>query len=73
MVRILAPAGTPQDIVVKLNSTIDAIVKSSDFQKQLAQLGADPINESPQFFSKFLQEEIARWQKVIKASGAKPG
>ena len=69
---ILAPAGTPQEIVVKLNSTIDGIVRSNDVQKQLAQLGADPINESPQFFARFLQEEIERWQKVVKASGAKP-
>ena len=68
---ILAPAGTPQEIVDKLHSTIDGIVKSKEVQTRLAQLGAEPINESQQYFAKFLQEEIARWQKVVKAAGAK--
>jgi tripartite-type tricarboxylate transporter receptor subunit TctC len=69
---ILAPAGTPPEIVARLHSTVEGIVKSKDFQSHLAQLGADPIVESPQFFAKFLQEEITRWRKVIRASGAKP-
>lgn len=69
---VLAPAGTSSDIVSKLNGVIVGIVQSKDFQSRLAQLGADPIGESPQFFAKFLQEEIVRWQKVVKAANAKP-
>lgn len=69
---VLAPAGTPQEIVTRLNAVIVKAVQGKDFNAQLAQLGADPIAESPQFFAHFLQEEIDRWQKVVQASKAKP-
>ncbi|HEV7801919.1 MAG TPA: tripartite tricarboxylate transporter substrate binding protein, partial [Burkholderiales bacterium] len=69
---VLAPAGTSPEIVSKLNGVIVGIVNNKDFQTRLAQLGADPIGESPQYFSKFLQEEIVRWEKVVKAAKAKP-
>ena len=69
---VLAPAGTPPEIVSKLHETISRVTSAKDFQSRLAQLGADSIQESPQFFVQFLEEEITRWQKVVKASGAKP-
>jgi tripartite-type tricarboxylate transporter receptor subunit TctC len=69
---LLAPAATPRDIVMKLNGTVNSIVKNADFNKRLAQLGADPVADSPEFFVKFLQAEIERWAPVVKASGAKP-
>ena len=53
---LLAPAATPRDIVMKLNGAVNTIVKNPDFSKRLAQLGADPVAESPDFFAKFLQE-----------------
>ncbi|HTE13497.1 MAG TPA: tripartite tricarboxylate transporter substrate binding protein [Burkholderiales bacterium] len=69
---LLAPAATPRDIVMKLNSAVNTIVKTPDFSKRLAQLGADPVTESPEFFANFLKSEIERWAPVVKASGAKP-
>jgi len=69
---LLAPAATPRDIVVKLNNTINTIVRTPDFNKRLAQLGADPVAESPEFFANYLKSEIERWAPVVKASGAKP-
>ena len=69
---VLAAAGTASDIVKKLNATIVAAVKNKEFSAKLAQLGADPIAESPDYFARFLKEEIERWQKVIRASGARP-
>ena len=69
---ILAPAATPPAVVETLNTTVNNIVRTKEFQQRLAQLGADALSESPQFFAKFLQEEITRWQTVVKASGAKP-
>ena len=69
---LLAPANTPRDIVMKLNNAVNTIVKNPEFNKRLAQLGADPVVESPEAFADFLKAEIARWAPVVKASGAKP-
>jgi tripartite-type tricarboxylate transporter receptor subunit TctC len=69
---LLAPAATPRDIVMKLNNAINTVVRTPDFNKRLAQLGADPVAESPEFFANYLKSEIERWAPVVKASGAKP-
>ena len=69
---ILAPAGTPAPVVSVLNAAIVKAVQKEDFRARLAQLGADPIAETPEYFRKMLIEEIERWAKVVKASKAKP-
>ena len=69
---LLGPAGMPNDIVTRINQTANAAVKSPEVNKRLAQLGADPVIENPQFFANYLRQEIDRWAKVVKASGAKP-
>ena len=69
---LLAPAATPRDIVTKLNHAINTIVKNPEFNKRLAQLGADPVAESPEYFANYLKAEIERWAPVVKASGAQP-
>ncbi|HSQ04604.1 MAG TPA: tripartite tricarboxylate transporter substrate binding protein [Burkholderiales bacterium] len=69
---LLAPAGTPRDIVMKVNQTVNAAVKNPEFNRRLADLGADPVAETPEQFLDYLRKEITRWAKVVKASGAKP-
>ncbi len=69
---VLAPAGTPVQVINALNSVIVKAVQKEDFHARLAQLGADPIAETPEYFRKMLAEEIERWSKVVKASKAKP-
>jgi len=69
---VLAPAGTPGPVINALNAVIVKAVQKEDFRARLAQLGADPIAEPPEYFRKMLAEEIERWGKVVKASKAKP-
>ena len=69
---VLVPAGTPANVIGALNSVIVKAVQKESFRKRLAQMGADPIAETPEYFRKMLLEEIERWSKVVKASGIKP-
>ncbi len=69
---VLVPAGTPADVVATLNSVIVKAVQKEDFRARLAQTGADPIAETPEYFRRLLRDEIERWGKVVKASKAKP-
>lgn len=69
---VLVPAGTPADIVNTLNAVIVKAVQKEDFRSRLAQTGADPIAETPEYFRRLLREEIDRWGKVVRASKAKP-
>ncbi|MEO7726516.1 MAG: tripartite tricarboxylate transporter substrate binding protein [Burkholderiales bacterium] len=69
---ILVPAGTPPEVVAALNAVVVKAVKKEDFRARLAQTGADPIAETPEYFRRLLSDEITRWAKVVKASKAKP-
>lgn len=67
---VLAPAGTPADVVEKLNKAIrDALAKPA-VREQLAGLGAVPADTTPQQFADFIKTEVDGWAKVVKASGA---
>ena len=68
---VLAPAGTPDEIIKRLNGAITKIVQNPDIQDRLAAQGAEPIGDAPEQFGKYLQAEVAKWAKVVKASGAK--
>ena len=69
---VLAPAGTPGDVINTLNSVIVKAIQKDDFRARIAQTGADTITETPEYFRRMLKEEIDRWAKVVKASKAKP-
>jgi len=68
---ILAPAGTPRDVIMQLNEVAVKGVQKPELRERFAQMGADPIAESPEFFAKYLANEISRWAKVIRESKAK--
>jgi tripartite-type tricarboxylate transporter receptor subunit TctC len=68
---IFAPAGTPPDIVVKLNAEIVRILHTLEMKERLAALGAEAIGNKPDEFAAFIKAEIPKYAKVIKASGAK--
>jgi tripartite-type tricarboxylate transporter receptor subunit TctC len=69
---VLAPAGTPSDVINTLNAVIVKAVQKEDFRARIAQTGADTLTETPEYFRKMLKEEIDRWAIVVKASKAKP-
>jgi tripartite-type tricarboxylate transporter receptor subunit TctC len=70
---ILAPAGTPRPIVDKLNAAVNQAVAVPAFRKTLEDLGTAPMTGTPEFFQKFLAEEIVRWRQIVKQSGASVG
>lgn len=67
----LAPAGTPPEIVARLNSEINAALKSPEVEKRLVSLGAELDPGTPQAFGDYLAADMARWAKVIKQAGIK--
>jgi tripartite-type tricarboxylate transporter receptor subunit TctC len=68
---IVAPKNTPADIVDTLNREIGAAVADPKIKARLADLGATALALSPVDFGKFIADEIRRWGKVVKFSGAK--
>ncbi|HYT97348.1 MAG TPA: tripartite tricarboxylate transporter substrate binding protein [Casimicrobiaceae bacterium] len=68
---ILAPAGTPRDIVMKINGETSKWLASPDAKEKLAAQGANVAGGTPEDFAKHIQAETAKWAKVVKESGAK--
>lgn len=68
---LLAPAGTPKEVVTRLNAEFNKALKQPELSKRLADEGADPAGGSPEQFAKLIHDEIPRWGKVVKDSGAK--
>jgi tripartite-type tricarboxylate transporter receptor subunit TctC len=69
---VLAPAGTPQPIVDRLNSEINKIILSPDMKDFFIKEGAEPAAMKPAEFEAFIASEIERWKKVAKAADIKP-
>jgi tripartite-type tricarboxylate transporter receptor subunit TctC len=68
---VMAPAATPKPVIEKLNAEIRKTLGQSDVKEAWAKQGAVAMNMSPDQFSKFLQQDIEKWAKVVKISGAK--
>jgi tripartite-type tricarboxylate transporter receptor subunit TctC len=67
-----APKNTPADIVDRLNKEINAVLADSKSKARLADFGASLLAGSPADFGRFLADEVEKWGKVVKFSGAKP-
>jgi tripartite-type tricarboxylate transporter receptor subunit TctC len=68
---VLAPAGTPRDIIAKLHQEIVKGLQQPDTREKLVSQGFETIGGTPERFAAYLQSETAKWAKVVKASGAK--
>ena len=66
---ILAPAGTPSDIIASLNAEIVKALSDPKVVQQLERVGADAVSTTPQAFAAHIKAEIAKWGKVVKTSG----
>lgn len=67
----LAPAGTPKDVIARLNSEFNKALKQPDLQKKLGDQGADPVGGTAEQFAALIKDDIGRWGQVVKQSGAK--
>lgn len=67
---ILAPAGTPKEVVNKLHEGVVKVLKMPDTKERLSALGAETIASTPDEFGDYIKSETDKWAKVVKASGA---
>ena len=69
---ILAPAGTPKDVVAKLNSLINAALKMEDVRSRLMGAGIEIQGGTPEAFAEVIRIEVDKWGRIIKAAGIQP-
>ena len=68
---LVAPAGTPREVVLRLNQTFTEALRAPETQARFAQLMAEPVPTTPEQFGDFMKKELARYEPVVKASGAR--
>ena len=68
---LLAPAGTPPDVIAKWNAEVTKILNSPDMRERLTAQGAEPAPTTPGEFAAFIQSEIPKYARIVKVSGAK--
>ena len=68
---VFGPAALPKDVVAKLNAEIGSAITAPELKERLVALGAEPSLKTPAQFAQYVQDEIVKWAKVVKASGAK--
>lgn len=67
---VLAPAGTPPDVIEKINGALNAALQTSEFRARLVQMGFTTMGGTPQEFVDTLAEDIEKWGEIVKFSGA---
>lgn len=68
---LMAPKGTPQEVVDKLNTEINKVLERAEVKEMWAKQGAAPLIMTPAEFKDYLEKDIAKWAEVVKVSGAK--
>jgi len=70
---LMAPTGTPQEVIEKVQRDSAAILRSEEFKAKLAQQGMLPVGNSPADFAAAIRDESARWARIIKDRHLKAG
>ncbi|WP_408593778.1 tripartite tricarboxylate transporter substrate binding protein [Limnohabitans sp.] len=68
---LFAPAGTPREVVTRLNQEVVKLLKLPSIREQLAGQGAEAVGDTPEEFGHFMREEVAQWAHMVRTSGAK--
>jgi tripartite-type tricarboxylate transporter receptor subunit TctC len=66
-----APAGTPREVVTRLNQSLGRILKLPDVIERLRAIGAEPTHSTPEGFSQLVARDVAMWTKVVKVANIK--
>ncbi len=69
---LVAPAGTPPEVIRRLNAEVVKALNSSDVRDKFAANGVDPVSSSPEAFAAFMRAEIRKWSDTVKAAGISP-
>jgi tripartite-type tricarboxylate transporter receptor subunit TctC len=69
---VIAPKNTPREIVNRLNAEITKIANNPETRQEWSKRGAVPMTMTPDEFSRYLTDDIAKWERIVKISGAKP-
>jgi len=67
---LVAPAGTPKEVIARLNHAFVAALNAPETRTRFASLLAEPVPSTPEAFGAFMKSELAKYEKVVKASGA---
>ena len=70
-IGLLAPAGTPREVIQRLASEMAKVVKQPDVLQRFTQLGIDPVGSTPEAYDKQNKADFAKYAGLVKASGAK--
>jgi tripartite-type tricarboxylate transporter receptor subunit TctC len=68
---ILAPAGTPRNVITRVNGELVKIMHSPELKEKLAATGTDPLTSTPEEFAAYIKREITKWGEVIRKAGIK--
>ena len=68
---LLAPAGTPKEIIARLHGEIARGLATAELKERFTTLGAEPVGSSPEQFSAFIREEVQKWGDVVRKLGIK--
>jgi tripartite-type tricarboxylate transporter receptor subunit TctC len=71
-IGLVAPAGTPRDIVLKIHGEVARALEDRPFRDRMIAMGIDPLSMPPDEFATFLRKEVPRWKGIVEGAGLQP-